>query len=306
MEGELKKASAIDATPRLRASHFDGVIQAGGVLDRIVEAKAVRVLKAQSAEVFEPDPFGPAVASLSGNAFLKSISVSGRVNVIAEIKRRSPSKGLIRADFDPVRIAEAYHWGGAAALSILTEEDFFDGSLDFLRAVSSSLPGIPLLRKDFIFAESQVYESRAAGADAMLLITAILGDPLLSRLIGLAIEQGVAPLVEVHSEREMKRALAAGATIIGVNNRDLTDFSVSLDTSLELAAMAPPGVTLISESGINTGDDVARLRDVGYSAFLVGEHLMRAADPGQALSQLIAGAHGSACSQASAGEETND
>jgi indole-3-glycerol phosphate synthase len=282
------EAAMCEAARRRNASCFPGVVAAGGVLDRIVEAKASRILSGEASKASEMgQPASAAVKSLGPGAFLEAISASDRINVVAEIKRRSPSKGLICTDFDPLRIAESYSRGGAAALSVLTEEDFFDGSLDFLRAIRSGV-NVPLLRKDFIFAEPQVYESKAAGADAMLLITAILRDDLLARLIALADELGIAALVEVHSAPEMERALVAGAAIIGVNNRDLTDFTVSLDTSFELAAMAPPGVTLISESGISTGDDIARLRDSGYSAVLVGEHLMRAAEPGQALAELIA------------------
>jgi len=273
------------------AGHFEGLISAGGVLDRIVEAKAERILKARAlgTSVATGDPQSPKAVS-SGRAFVDSISSTERVNVIAEIKRRSPSKGIIRADFDPVRIAESYACGGAAALSVLTEEDFFDGSLDYLGAIRSQGIDLPLRRKDFIFDETSVYQSKAAGASAVLLITAILSEDLLQRLINLSNEIEVAPLVEIHRRDEMERALAAGATLVGVNNRDLTDFSVSLNTSLDLARMAPRGITLVSESGIGTGDDIARLRDAGFSAFLIGEHFMRSPDPGRALSQLVADA----------------
>jgi indole-3-glycerol phosphate synthase len=287
----LREAGISEPARRDSASRFDGLMAAGGMLDKIVEAKASRLLRAEPSRGSEMNRRDDKDGCSGGIVFLEAITAPGRVNVVAEIKRRSPSKGLIRSDFDPVRIAESYGTGGAAALSVLTEQDFFDGSLDFLRAIRSAVPAIPLLRKDFIFSESQIYESRAASADAILLITAILRDDLLARLIALANEIGIAPLVEVHSPLEMERALAAGAAIIGVNNRDLTDFTVSLGTSLELADMARAGITLISESGINTGDDIARLRDVGYSAFLVGEHLMRAPDPGQALARLIADAN---------------
>jgi len=290
---ELKGSEGSKLADGPAASQFDGLLAAGGVLDRIVEAKAGRMLKARTRPVPEPGGAQTSETQSSGKAFLQSISSSEKINVIAEIKRRSPSKGVIRADFDPVRIAQSYGEGGAAALSVLTEEDFFDGSLQYLAAIRSRRPDLPLLRKDFIFDEGAVHESKSAGAGAMLLITAILRDDLLASLIGTANSIDIAPLVEVHTRDEMERALKAGATLIGVNNRDLTDFSVDLRTSLELAAMAPDEITLVSESGISTGDDIARLRDVGFSAFLVGEHLMRAPDPGQALGQLISEASAS-------------
>ena len=285
---ELKGSEPSDSAEAPATSHFDGLLAAGGVLDRIVEAKAGRLLKARSEPQGESHRAQrPEIAS-SGRAFLDSISSDGTINIISEIKRRSPSKGVIRADFDPVSIASSYGEGGAAALSVLTEEDFFDGSLEYLAMIRSSRPDLPLLRKDFIFDEAAVIESKSAGAGAVLLITAILKDGLLARLIAVANSIDIAPLVEVHTRSEMERALKAGATLVGVNNRDLTDFSVKLSTSFELAEMAPDEITLVTESGISTGDDIARLSDVGFSAFLVGEHLMRAADPGRELGHLIA------------------
>jgi len=227
-----------------------------------------------------------ALAALPGERSLAAaLRQSDRVNVIAEIKRRSPSKGIICEDFDPVRIAESYAKGGAAALSVLCEEDFFGGSLEHLEAVRGV--GLPLLRKDFIFDTYQLYESRVAGADALLLIVAVLEDNLLARLIGLANELGLDALVEVHSADEMTRAARASASIIGINNRDLTTFNVDLDTSIQLAPLAPEDAILVSESGINTGSDIRRLRSAGFGAFLVGEHLMRAQHRGEALRRLI-------------------
>jgi indole-3-glycerol phosphate synthase len=168
----------------------------------------------------------------------------------------------------------------------LTEEDFFEGSLKHLRAVRARVE-LPLLKKDFVFDEYQLREALNAGADAVLLIVAILEDFQLARLIALARELGLDALVEVHSADEMRRAIGAGASIIGINNRDLITFNVDLGTSIELARLAPQDAILVSESGINTGDDVRRLRAAGFSAFLVGEHLMRADDPGEALERLI-------------------
>jgi indole-3-glycerol phosphate synthase len=264
-----------------------GLLSAGGVLDRIVEAKAGRLDETKRrAPIGEIAAKALALAALPGErSFAAALCRPDRVNVIAEIKQRSPSKGIICQDFDPVRIAESYANGGAAALSVLCEEDFFGGSLEHLEAVRSV--GLPLLRKDFVFDPYQLYESRVAGADAVLLIVAVLEDELLARLIGLANELGLDALIEVHSADEMMRAARAGASLIGINNRDLTTFNVDLDTSIQLAPLAPEGAILVSESGINTGSDIRRLRSAGFSAFLVGEHLMRAQHPGEALERLI-------------------
>ena len=216
------------------------------------------------------------------HAFLSALQRDG-INIIAEFKRRSPSKGMIRADANPIDIARAYQAGGAVAMSVLTEEDYFAGSLDDLRQVKSTVD-LPVLRKDFIFEEYQVYESAVAGADAILLIVAVLDDDLLSRLRRLAEDElQIDALVEVHTSEEMKRAAACGAKLIGVNNRDLRTFEVSLETSLSLAREAPSGALLISESGVNNAADLQRLYDAGYRGFLIGETLMRADDPAAAL-----------------------
>jgi indole-3-glycerol phosphate synthase len=265
-----------------------GVLAAGGVLDRIVEAKVKRLAEAKRRAPLE-QLTRPAARKL--NSFRAALTRDG-VNIIAEIKHRSPSKGVIREDFDPVGIAEGYGNAGAAALSVLVEEDFFGGSLEHLRAIRSRVE-LPLLRKDFIFDEYQLYESASAGADAVLLIVAMLEDELLARLIRLAAELDMDALVEVHSADEMSRADKAGATIVGVNNRDLTTFAVDLETSIQLARIATDGAVLVSESGINAGSDIQRLKAAGFSAFLVGEHLMRAIDPGAALLQLLSEAGGS-------------
>jgi len=272
----------------------DGVLTAGGALDRIVEARAKRLEETKRSRPIHQiaERLFEAASSRTVISTAEALSRKGRVNIIAEIKRRSPSRGIIREDFDPVRIAEQYVGGGAAALSILTEEDFFDGSLDYLSRIRPRAK-VPLLRKDFIFDEYQVYESALAGADAILLIVAILDDGLLGRLIRVAGELKLDALVEVHTAEEMGRAARAGARIIGVNNRDLTTFKVDLQTSLRLAQLAPPGSILVSESGINTGSDIHQLKAAGYQAFLIGEHLMRAPDPGEALRLLLAQAESS-------------
>ena len=221
------------------------------------------------------------------HALHAALSDTSRVNVIAEVKRASPSKGVIRADAEPVTIACLYEAGGAAAISVLTEEDRFRGCLDDLRAVRAAV-ALPLLRKDFIFDEFQLYEAADAGADALLLIVAALDDATLTRLRRITEDElGMDALVEIHTREEMRRALACGATLIGVNNRNLHTFEVSLDVSAELACDVPAGITLVSESGLRTSDDLRRMRRLGYQAFLIGESLMRAAHPDQALRALL-------------------
>jgi len=214
---------------------------------------------------------------------LRDVLRSDGINVIAEFKRRSPSKGAIRADANLTEVVKSYVAGGAIAVSVLTEEDYFSGSLDDLRQVKAAVD-LPVLRKDFVFDEYQVYESAAAGADAILLIVAALDDNALMSLRRLAEDElGMDALVEVHTSEEMKRAVSCGAKIIGVNNRDLRTFEVTLETSLSLARGAPTDVLLISESGLHNSDDLRRLRAAGYRGFLIGETLMRADDPAQAL-----------------------
>ena len=245
------------------------------VLTEIIAKKRERLNRAQERVSF-------ARAAANPHAFSRALSVEG-INIIAEFKRRSPSKGMIREGANPSDIAQAYQAGGAVAMSVLTEEDYFAGSLDDLRAVKSTVE-LPVLRKDFVVDEYQVYESAAAGADAILLIVAALDDESLLRLRRLAEDElGIDALVEVHTSDEMKRAAACGARLIGVNNRDLRTFEVSLETSLSLAREAPSEALLISESGLNSAADLQRLYEAGYRGFLIGETLMRADDPAAAL-----------------------
>ena len=220
-------------------------------------------------------------------AALESKIEEGLPAVIAEIKKASPSKGVMRVDFDPAAIARSYEANGAACLSVLTDSDFFQGSEAFLDAARSACK-LPVLRKDFTLDPYQVYEARAIGADCILLIVAALGDAALLELALLAAELDLDVLVEVHDEEELERALAIPASLIGVNNRDLRTFETSIETSLRLAAQIPYDRLLVTESGIRTPDDVARLRAEGIEAFLVGETFMRAADPGAALAKLFA------------------
>jgi indole-3-glycerol phosphate synthase/phosphoribosylanthranilate isomerase/anthranilate synthase/indole-3-glycerol phosphate synthase/phosphoribosylanthranilate isomerase len=221
--------------------------------------------------------------------FGAALARPGQVNVIAEFKRRSPSRGAIRADADPTRIAQAYEIGGAAALSVLTDEPFFGGSIADLREARLATL-LPTLRKDFIVDPYQVGESVLTGADAILLIVAALDDRALRSLHAAALEAGLEALVEVHDRGELDRALDAGARIVGVNSRDLRTMTVDLETAVSLAPAIPDGVVAVAESGIRGPADVVRLRDVGYDAFLIGEHLMAQDDPTAALEALIRGA----------------
>jgi indole-3-glycerol phosphate synthase len=225
-------------------------------------------------------------------AALKARSARGPA-VIAEIKKASPSKGLIRADFDPEWLARRYRIGGASALSVLTDEPWFQGSLRNLSQASAAVP-LPCLRKDFMVDEYQILEARAHRADAILLIAAALGDDELKHLAEVAHGFALDVLVEVHTGDELDRVLDTlgenGANAIGVNNRDLRSFEVHLETSLELVEKIPPGVVRVTESGISSPAEVARLRAAGFDAFLVGESLMRQPDPGVALAELLKGA----------------
>jgi indole-3-glycerol phosphate synthase len=227
-----------------------------------------------------------AQASPAGAHFERALAAEGRVNVIAECKRRSPSKGVLTAVYDPAAIAAKYERGGAAAVSVLTEPTFFDGSLEHLQAVRRAV-GLPLLRKDFVVDEYQLLEARAAGADAVLLIVAALDQPDLVRLQARASALGLACLVEVHDETELTRAVDAGARIIGVNNRNLRTLQVDVDASYRLAARMPRNVVAVSESGLQSRADLERLAAAGYRAFLIGERFMTDPDPVTAITTLI-------------------
>jgi len=207
--------------------------------------------------------------------------------VIAEVKQASPSKGVLVHEFAPARIAADFQRGGAAALSVLTEESFFQGSLAHLEAARAATT-LPVLRKDFTIASSQIVEAAAHGADAILLIAAILTEREIRDFREAAARYRMAALVEVHNRRELDVAVAAGSNIIGVNNRDLTTFEVTLDTSLRLAEHIPASALRVSESGIHCAKDVAKLRAAGYTAFLVGEHLMKSGDAAAAIRDLVA------------------
>ncbi len=224
-----------------------------------------------------------------GDLFETEIGRSGRVNVIAECKRRSPSKGVLVEQYDPAAIAEQYERGGAVAVSVLTEPTFFDGELEHLAAVRARVR-VPLLRKDFIVDEYQLHEARASGADAVLLIVAALEQETLVRLQRRAWSLGLATLVEVHDDEELTRAVDSGARVIGVNNRNLRTLAVDVTASDRLAARIPAGVIGVSESGLQTRADIERLASAGYRAFLIGERFMTDPDPARAIGELT-GSH---------------
>ncbi|HEX5110575.1 MAG TPA: indole-3-glycerol phosphate synthase TrpC [Vicinamibacterales bacterium] len=225
-------------------------------------------------------------AAPNGARFEAALAQRGRVNLIAECKRRSPSKGVLCERYDPVTIARQYAAGGAAAISVLTEPTFFDGALGHLAAVRAAVQ-IPLLRKDFVVDDYQLLEARAAGADAVLLIVAALSQDELVRLQQRATELGLAALVEVHDETELSRAIDSGARIVGVNNRNLRTLAVDVEASFRLAALMPPSVAAVSESGIQSRADVERLATAGYRAYLIGERFMTDPHPAGAIATLM-------------------
>ena len=254
----------------------------GDILQRIVETKRgqVEALRRSLSDLRDRAEDAPAARDFAG-----AIAGGEAVSVIAEIKRRSPGAGAIRTDLDPLLLGPAYESGGAAALSVLTDEEYFGGSLGDLAEVRG-LVGIPVLRKDFVIDESQVYEARGAGADAILLIVRILDDDRLRSLRALAEELGMSALVEAHDGAEVERGLAAGARLLGINNRNLRTFETQIDVTLSLAARVPRGVVLVSESGIHTAADVCRVGERGVDAVLVGESLLRQEDPGSGVTAL--------------------
>jgi indole-3-glycerol phosphate synthase len=235
---------------------------------------------------------GLIAAGDDARGFVDSLAVrmdAGEPAVIAEVKKASPSKGVIRPDFDPAAIAAQYQAGGAACLSVLTDRDFFQGSEDDLRAARGAC-ALPVLRKDFTIDSYQVAEARSIGADAILLIVAALEQPLLRELADAAVHYGLDVLTEVHDRAELARALELPTRLIGINNRNLRDFTTSLETTLSMLDDIPGDRLVITESAIHEREDVDRLRAAGVSGFLIGEAFMRAADPGEALRHLFEGA----------------
>ncbi len=255
------------------------------ILDTIIARKRVEV--ADQAVIVPPDRMrSEAEACAIPHRPFAAALRSRPMAVIAEIKKASPSRGVIAERFIPAEIAAEYAEGGASALSVLTDRDFFQGSVEALRNARGAC-ALPVLRKDFIIDEYQIDESRMIGADAILLIAGILGDEELRRFLSRARRYGLECLVECHSEDEVRRAAEAGADIIGINNRDLKSFSVSLDLSVKLAPFIPSNVVRVSESGIGGVEDVRRLREAGFNAVLVGEHLMKRADRSDAIQELV-------------------
>jgi indole-3-glycerol phosphate synthase len=256
----------------------------GTVLDRILEARRAEVDHRKRVLPETALKYGVKAATPLRD-FSAALCREG-LNVLAELKPASPSRGVIRDPFEPAALAQALEAAGACALSVLTEGEFFRGSLKNLRDARKAVQ-LPVLRKDFIFDTWQVWETRANDADSFLLIVATLGDGLLRDLIALGREIGMEPLVEVHTVEELDRALAAGARIFGVNNRDLKTLTVNVETSFELIARIPDGCIAVSESGLRTHDELVKLRAAGFDAFLIGTHLMLAPDPAAALSSLL-------------------
>ncbi|HSW20737.1 MAG TPA: indole-3-glycerol phosphate synthase TrpC [Ramlibacter sp.] len=259
------------------------------ILDKIVAVKLEEVAAAKqrvSLEAMRDDANSRVLTRDFVDAMRRKIA-AGQSAVIAEIKKASPSKGVIREDFIPADIAQSYAEHGAACLSVLTDRQFFQGEPDFLKQARASCD-LPVLRKDFIVDAYQVYESRAMGADCILLIAACLSDAQMAQFEGIARSLDMAVLVEVHDGAELERALRLKTPLVGINNRDLRSFEVSLDTTLGLMAKVPKDKLLVTESGILAPADVQKMRDAGVHAFLVGEAFMRAPDPGEALKALFA------------------
>jgi indole-3-glycerol phosphate synthase len=257
----------------------------GTILSRIIESRRAEV--ARRRRIMPETVLRIAAGKADAPRDFAGALVRDEVNVIAEIKKASPSAGVLRREFEPVSLARGFEQAGAAALSVLTEEENFQGALAHLRDARAAV-SLPVLRKDFIVDPWQVWEARAASADSFLLIAAALDDAALAGLLNLGRELGMEALVEVHTAEELERVLAAGARILGVNNRNLHTLEVRVETSLELAGMIPDDRVAVSESGLRSAEDLRKLSAAGFDAFLIGESLMREPDPGAALKRLIA------------------
>lgn len=254
------------------------------ILDEIVAAKRLEVRRAR-----EERPIAELKAKARNVAPVPAFELrqAGAVSVIAEIKRASPAKGPLRPDLDPAKMAEAYRAGGARAISVLTDGTFFKGSIEDLRKARDA-SGLPILRKDFVIDEHQLWEAKVLRASAVLLIVRILEKPQLADYLAIAREElKLAALVEVHSERELERALDVGASLVGINNRDLDTFRVELSTTARLRALLPPETVAVSESGISTREDMVLLRQMNVDAALIGEELVKAPDPEKKLKELL-------------------
>ena len=255
------------------------------ILDDIIAYKKEELAGTKRSAPFA-DVKSKAADAGATRGFGKALSLGSDIRLIAEVKKASPSKGVIREDFDPVAIAHVYEKAGASCLSVLTEKKFFQGDLAYLGLIRAAVK-LPLLRKDFIIDEYQIFEARAAGADAILLIAACLDKQQMQDYLGTAAGLGLDVLVESHTYRELDKSLQAGALLVGINNRDLQTFTVSLQTTLDLLKDIPDDRTVVSESGIRTRDDVLKLRQAGVDAILVGESLMREKDIGKKVKELL-------------------
>lgn len=262
------------------------------ILDEIIKYKRIEELPKIKHRREPAQVQAEALLAAKPNDFVAALKATERVSLIAEVKKASPSKGLLRSKFDPVELATAYAANGAAAISVLTDAKYFQGHLDHLSQIGACLqqsPGrpVPLLRKDFIFDSYQVYEARAAGAAALLLIAAVLKDQALADLLALTRRLGLTALIEVHNRAELERVLPLEPRLLGVNNRDLHDFSVDLNTCIELRQHVPGSICFVAESGIHTAADVARLAGEGVDAILVGEALVKAKDVAARVRELV-------------------
>jgi indole-3-glycerol phosphate synthase len=250
------------------------------ILDTIVAQKKQEVAQLKAKGIRGPDwPLEPP------RGFMRALTQSSEIAVIAEVKKASPSKGIICPDFDPEKIAASYEKGGAEAISVLTDERFFQGSIDYITLVRQAVK-LPVIRKDFIIHELQIEQAHLYGADAVLLIAAILEQGQIRDYLQMCAELAMEVLVEVHDEKELEKSLAAGSKMIGINNRDLRDFTVNLNTTIQLRQEIPGTIPVVSESGIKDHDDIKMLQDQGITAVLVGETLMRSGDQAAALRQL--------------------
>jgi len=255
------------------------------ILDKIVQEKKRELQSIKTPASLRE--FRKKAAEVGGNrSFKESLQTKDSINIIAEIKKASPSKGIIRKDFNPIEIAKTYEDNGAAAISVLTDKSFFQGDIQYLSEIRKNV-SLPLLRKDFIIDEFQLYEAKANGADAALLIAAILDKNQLAEYLDLSREMGLANLVEVHSYKELEKAMVCEVEIVGINNRNLQTFETSLKTSFELAQDIPKDKTIVSESGINNREDILELKKYGVHAFLIGEALMKEKDIGKKLKELL-------------------
>lgn len=258
------------------------------ILEQIIVTKRLEVAVARQQRPLDALQRALAEHAEPVRDFFQAIHQTSQISLIAEIKKASPSAGIIRADFAPDQIARAYAAGGATCLSVLTDESYFMGNMHFIREVREHV-ALPVLRKDFVIDPYQVWEARVAAADAVLLIAECLDDCSLRSLHNLIIELGMTPLVEIHDARNISRVLDAGATLVGINNRDLRTFQTDIDHTLRLRASLPADCTVVSESGIRCHEDLMRLGDIGVDAVLVGEHLMAQADIERATRELLNG-----------------